>query len=83
MVIDDMYNFNMLCSCVSRDIFEIKGEDENSETPNHKKYQINHYANFVSPIFSSDPGYDINGKIFSEIMVTYKETFPKYFSDFK
>ena len=67
-----MYNINMFCSCVSRDVFGIKHEDAGWEINRSDKYEINKYANFVSPLFSAYPGCAVDNVAFAEAMSKYE-----------
>ena len=77
-----MYNLNMFCSCVSRDIFGIKHEDFGWEINKSDKYNVQQYANWVSPIFSSYPGHKINEDAFIKAREKYKNQNPDNFSNF-
>ena len=43
------YTFNMICSCVARDIFGIKHEDKGWELNKNQYFDVLQYINFVSP----------------------------------
>lgn len=73
----------MLCSCVSRDVFGIKDEDVGWEVNKSDKYDICRYVNFVSPLYSSYPGCDVNQADFENALNEYRELYPDQFSNFR
>lgn len=74
-----MVTFNMLCSCVSRDIFNYHNEDKGwSLNEKNDQYKILQYINFSSLLIHNHVGKNFNVDLKQEIEDRYKAIYREF-----